>query len=353
MSATCSVEADCAWADTKKLEFARMIAKGRIERASIDGKRARMIFFWSCVDGMLTQVCYMKTRLSTFLGIVALGLNFAHAGNPQFGKYWNRGKAEITSYDLEQARYGEVHPGEAVTIFVTEPFDPKKQVKADKPDGADIQVLKLNLTKKFLTGIYPYSMMLSVFTPVNSEKFSRTLKTTVSSQEWCGHTWTQLNWREGEYQGEQRSYFESEGDRDFDAGDAMLEDAVWTRIRIDPASLPQGEIMMIPGGFSARLRHRLPRPEKAIASTAEQEGNEAAYSIEYPEIGRTLRITYEKKFPHRISGWEEKDLSGFGPSAIPLSTRATLKQRLMIDYWNHHDLEDRRLRAKLGLPQDR
>ncbi len=164
----------------------------------------------------------MKTCLSTFLGIVTLGLSFAQGGDPQFGKYWNRGKAEITSYDLEQARYGEVHPGEAVTIFVTEPFDPEEQVKADNPDEADIQVLKLNLTKKFVTGIYPYSMMLSVFTPVNLEKFPRTLKTTVSSQEWCGHTWTQLNWRNGKYLAELRSYFESEGDWDFVVGDAIL-----------------------------------------------------------------------------------------------------------------------------------
>ncbi len=295
----------------------------------------------------------MKTCLLTFLWIVALGLDFAQGGDPRFGKYWNRGEAEITSYDLEQARYGEVHPGEAVTVFVTEPFDPQKQVKADNPDQADTQVLKLNLTKKFLTGIYPYSMMLSVFTPVNPEKFPRTLKTTVSSQEWCGHTWTQLNWSDGKYLGEQRSYFESEGDQKFAAGEAMLEDAVWTKIRIDPALLPRGRIMMIPGGLSARLRHRLPKPEKAQASMAEQDGDQNTYSIEYPEIRRTLRITYERDFPHRISGWEEKDLSGFGPSAIPLTTKATLKQRLMIDYWNHHDLKDRRLRAKLGLPEDR
>ncbi len=110
---------------------------------------------------------------------------------------------------------------------------------------------------------------------------------------------------------------------------------------------------MIPGGLSARLRHRLLKPEKAHASVAEQEGAENTYSIEYSEIQRTLRITYEKDFPHRISGWEERDLSGFGPSAVHLTTKATLKQRLMIDYWNHHDLKDRPLRTKLDLPADR
>jgi hypothetical protein len=295
----------------------------------------------------------MKTCLSTFIGIIVLATNPAHGGDAEFEKYWNRGKAEITSYDLEQARYGEIHPGEAVTIFVTEPFDPQKHVKADSPDEADIQVLKLNLAKKFVTGIYPYSMMLSVFMPVNTEKFPRTLKTTVSSQEWCGHTWTQLNWRDGIYRAQQRSYFESEGDEDFNAGEAMLEDEVWTRIRIDPDSLPLGRTTMIPGGLSARLRHRLPKPEKVRTSVTEQAGDEITYSIEYPELKRTLRITYGKKFPHRISGWEETDLSGFGPNAIPLTTKAIVKQRLMIDYWNHNDLKDRSLRAELGLPENR
>ena len=39
-----------------------------------------------------------------------------------FGDYWYQGEAEITSYELEQARYGSMHDGEAVLIFVTERF---------------------------------------------------------------------------------------------------------------------------------------------------------------------------------------------------------------------------------------
>lgn len=54
-------------------------------------------------------------------------------------------------------------------IFVTEDLSKQKHVKLDDPQAneQDAQkVLKLNLTKKFVTGIYPYPMMLSVFTPV-------------------------------------------------------------------------------------------------------------------------------------------------------------------------------------------
>ncbi len=37
-----------------------------------------------------------------------------------FNDYWYDGKAEITSYKLEQARYGELHEGYVVLVFVTE-----------------------------------------------------------------------------------------------------------------------------------------------------------------------------------------------------------------------------------------
>ena len=42
----------------------------------------------------------------------------------EFKDYWYAGTAEITSYNLKQARYGEIHQGTAVTVFVTEDFLP-------------------------------------------------------------------------------------------------------------------------------------------------------------------------------------------------------------------------------------
>jgi hypothetical protein len=82
----------------------------------------------------------------------------------QFKQTWYAGKAEISSYSLEQARYGEIRNGEATLIFVTEDFSADKLVKLDEPAGATdkMRVLKMNMNKKFVTGIYPYSMMLSL-----------------------------------------------------------------------------------------------------------------------------------------------------------------------------------------------
>ena len=84
----------------------------------------------------------------------------------QFKEYWYAGKAEISSYKLEQARYGELRNGTAALIFVTEDFLPEVQVKADRQNETNIPVLKVNATKNFNTGIYPYSVMTSTFYPV-------------------------------------------------------------------------------------------------------------------------------------------------------------------------------------------
>jgi len=67
-------------------------------------------------------------RSSFLLFLLTVSGLTADAAPPaeEFGAYWYQGKAELTSYTLEQARYGEVHPGEAVLVFVTEDFSKSK-----------------------------------------------------------------------------------------------------------------------------------------------------------------------------------------------------------------------------------
>ncbi len=264
--------------------------------------------------------------------------------------YWNRGEAELTSYALEQARYGEIHPGQAVLIFVTEDFSRAKQVKLDRPAAASddrVPILKLNATRKFNTGLYPYSMMTSVFTPVAVGE--RTLKVTTSSQEWCGHTFTQLNRRGDGYWIRQQSYFESEGDQELDL-QARLEDELWTTIRLDPKSLPVGELELIPGTVYLRLRH-VPiaaYPATARLAPATEDGL-MTYSLIYPQLGRSLEIDFRGAFPHEIEGWRETYRSGFGSGARELTTRAKRLRRMMSPYWQRHDLADAPLRRELAL----
>ena len=272
-----------------------------------------------------------------------------------FKAYWYAGKAELTRYALSQARYGELHKGDAVLIFVTEPFLTDKHVKHEYGDQANsTSVLKLNATKRFYTGIYPYSIMTSVFTPVDVTRRS-TLKVTSSAQDWCGQTFMQVNARAGGYRAELRSYFQRAGDRDFELADALLEDEVWTRIRIAPSTLPTGQIKIIPGLEFARLGAFDLQVVNATATLASVRDGDLsdqplqAYAIDYPELKRNLKITFERALPHRIVAWEETRLSGFGSAAKMLTTKAVRTNSLMIDYWSKNRPSDSHLRDELGL----
>lgn len=272
----------------------------------------------------------------------------------EFKNYWYDGKAEITSYKLEQARYGDLHEGYAVLVFVTEDFSKSKQVKLDDPQSAkgdDVKVLKLNRIKKFDTGIYSYSMMDSVFTPVYIGTYPNTLKITSSSQEWCGNTFTQLNLDDNGYEVRSFSYFESEGDNKFSLQKEILEDELWARIRLAPDSLPVGRIKIIPATMASRLTHKELEVEIAEASLEENadDSNLMDYKLVYDDSGRSLEITFSKTFPYEIQSWEETYKSGFGKNAKTLTTRATKNKVLITDYWNKNEPVDRALRKELGL----
>ena len=45
--------------------------------------------------------------------------------NQEFKNYWFDGTAEITSYELNQYRYGQNRKGSSVLIYVTEDFLPQ------------------------------------------------------------------------------------------------------------------------------------------------------------------------------------------------------------------------------------
>jgi hypothetical protein len=259
----------------------------------------------------------------------------------EFKDYWYNGEAEITSYKLEQARYGEIRAGEAVLVFVTEDFLPEIQVKADNYSKNNSPVLKLNATKNFNTGIYPYSIMQSTFYPVANNQHA--LKVSASIQEWCGHTYTQLNNRK-EFELLSHSYFQGEADQSFSIEKSWTENELWTKLRIDPKGLPIGELQIIPSIEYTSLRHETIKSYNAIASL-----NEGTYTISYPELNRILKINFNTNFPFYILGWEETIVSGSGASAQTLTTKATKLEVLKSAYWSKNHNTDESLRATLKL----
>ncbi|WP_431160317.1 septum formation inhibitor Maf [Flagellimonas beolgyonensis] len=263
----------------------------------------------------------------------------------EFKGYWYAGEAELTSYTLEQARYGELRDGKAVLIYVTEPFLPEKQVKANGQNPENISVLKLNATKKFLTGIYPYSIMNSTFYPVYDNQHA--LKTSLSVQEWCGHVYSQINNRE-QFEFTSHSYFEGEADQHFNMDKAILENEIWTKARIDPTDLPTGELEVIPALEFIRLGHKELKAYHAMGSISEKDGI-TTYILTYPDLERTLTINFTTAFPYSIESWTEEFKSGFGPNAKLLTTKATKLKRMKTAYWGQNSNQDLFLRDSLGL----
>ncbi len=259
----------------------------------------------------------------------------------EFKGYWYAGEAEISSYKLEQARYGEIREGNAVLVYVTEDFLPEKQVKADIRNADNIPVLKLNSTKNFITGIYPYSIMQSTFYPISNNKHA--IKISVSVQEWCGHVYTQLNNKE-QFEITSHSYFENEADQDFILDKTILENELWTQLRINPQSLPTGNLEIIPSFEYTRLSHAVLKPYKATATL-----NNNTYSISYPELNRSLSIKFNPNFPFDILEWEEVYKSGFGANAKVLATKATKLNTIKSAYWQKNRNRDEILRETLQL----
>ena len=265
-----------------------------------------------------------------------------------FNQTWYAGKAELSSFTLEQARYGEIRKGEAVLIFVTEDFSSKKLVKLDEPDKASnkVRVLKMNMTKKFVTGVYPYSMMLSVFTPLSKKGEEKTLKVDCSSQEWCGHTFSQLQLKESSYKFQLHSYFEKEVENNNKLNAGLLEDELWNRIRLSPSTLPQGKVSLLPGLLWQRLSHVQLKPEEAVLTLSKadtfftKDSGVQMYTVHYPAAQRTLQIYFESVLPYEIVGWQENYPDGFGNNKKMLTTKAIRKKKIWLEYWKHNGLAD-------------
>jgi len=269
----------------------------------------------------------------------------------EFKAYWFDGTAELTSFDLEQVRYGEVRKATAVTVFVTEDFSKSRGVKLDHPKQHPedrVKVLKFNLNKQFTTGIYDYALMQSVFTPIDQRKYPNTLRVTTSNIEWCGQFLTRAELQGDNYHIAYNSYFDGEENLELELPVSILEDEIWNQIRIDPDRLPQGVIELVPGILTQELTHKPLKVEPASA-TLWPKGATSVYEIEYSEIPRKLRITFETEFPYHILGWEETfmTVAGWGMEPKLMTTKARKIKHTKTDYWEKKYVRHEGLREEL------
>ncbi|RME95283.1 MAG: hypothetical protein D6772_13425 [Bacteroidetes bacterium] len=274
-------------------------------------------------------------------------------------KYWYQGAGEITTYALTQNRYNALHPGEAILIFVSEDFLTDKQVKNEQyQSGSSTPIFKLNAIQRFRTGIYDYSLMTSVFTPVKTNEYAKTLKVTHSGQDWCGQVYSQLNYDYGtdQYKFQLHSYFEREADQEKFIPASILEDELLLRIRMmGGENLPTGTFQVLPSMNYLRLSHQAAKPYSAELSLADYEGDEIAtgssaakvYTIRYPELQREVRYVFQVNAPHYILGWTDAYPSAF--DGVVRQTVAQRKATIMEPYWSMNDPGSSVLREKLGL----
>lgn len=262
-----------------------------------------------------------------------------------FKAYWYTGEAEITSYQLQQTWHGETRNGHAVLSYVTESFSPEKQVKAHKNDSTNLPVLLINTIKTFETALYPSSIMSSTFYPVYDNQHA--LKTSVSIQEWHGHVYAQINNRE-RFKFTSHSYFQEEADEQRTLEKNILENEIWTKIRINPRDLPVGALKIIPSLEYLRLQHRTPRAYKANASLSTDKGI-STYTLIYPELERNLSIRFSATFPYSIEGWTEEIKTEAGSRLNLLSSKAGKLKSLKAPYGEPHGTKNLKLQDSLGL----
>ncbi len=277
------------------------------------------------------------------------------AGEPRatassaFWSRWGDGRAELSSYRLVTGRYGEARDGELVLIYVTEPHDRRRWIKDDDAgEPHRVEVLKLNVSRKFLTGIYPYSAMTSVFSPVDDwggERF-RPVKISASVQEWCGNHHHQVWPGMRGLRSLRLSYFASEGERmaerDVPEG-TLYEDALPIQLRELDGSFAGGgdwSGWIVPSLWNVRRGHGEAEPVRGRIQrkTARLEDGTPVtrFTLSYDGYERTFDV--ESAAPRRILGWR----TSVGDTARLVETRR-------LAYWRLNDLEGVRYREELGL----
>lgn len=298
----------------------------------------------------------MKLQIANLFFILALSISACSKSQSlrevekrevpeEFKKYWNNGEAEISSFQLSQARYGELREGKAVMVFVTEPFSRTKLVKYDTSTQKEVPVLKLNFIKNFVTGIYDYSMITSSFLPIY--KNEHTMKISSSIHEWCGQAYMQLENRD-DFEIQIHSYFESVVKQKIQIKKNNVEDEIWSLIRINPEKLPLGNIKMLPSFFYLRLMHQNIEYQDAVATIENLPKNITSYNLNYKALQRNVKIYFENTFPYRIVKFEESYPDGFATKKM-LTTTGILIKTIQNDYWNKNTVANEGLREELGL----
>lgn len=262
-----------------------------------------------------------------------------------FWHTWGDGKAELSGYRATVMRYGAARDAEIVLIYVTEPLDRATLIKEDEASARGIPVMKLNFTEKFQTGIYPYSVMTSVFAPTDGYLSTRfaPVKLTLSSQEWCGHVFHGVWAGERSYQSQVISYFQSEGEHTENVETppgTLYEDALYIQLREFDGAFAGGADWsgsLVPQLWSARRAHTPLRPVQARITRTHRDDGVDRFTLTYGDVERTFDV--EQTGMKRIVAWTAND-----------GEHAEILRTARLPYWSLHGPGEETYREQLGLP---
>ena len=265
-----------------------------------------------------------------------------------FTRAWSDGRAELSGYRARVNRYGEMREAELVLIYVTEPMDRRTWVKDDAVDAQHrVGVLKLNASLRFQTGVYPYSVLTSVFAPVDryrDETFAP-VKITLSVQEWCGHVFHGVWPGDGRAAEQVMSYFAQEGERRRDVATpagTLYEDALLIQLReLDGPFAGGGDWhgALVPSLWSLRRAHRPTAAVEATITRSRAQRDGAAvhrFVMRYGEFTRTVDV--ESEGARRVLGWQSSD-----------GEDVRLVRTARLPYWQLNHNGDEGQRALFGL----
>ncbi|HAA58429.1 MAG TPA: hypothetical protein DCE42_26940 [Myxococcales bacterium] len=236
---------------------------------------------------------------------------------PGFWKHWGDGKGELTGYKGKVSRYGQLRDATAALVYVTETMDRRKWIKDDSVRSPyRVPVLKLNYALKFQTGIYPYSVLTSVFTAVGKwrEESFPPVKVTLTAQEWCGHIFHGIWPGQDDVVSKVFSYFASEGEqaeRIKTGKGALYEDALMIQLRELDGAFAGGKDWsgsLIPSLWTTRKAHRALRPVQAtIARKQSLLGTQKVhhFTLKYKGVLRDFYV--ERGGDHRLLRWTSSD----------------------------------------------
>lgn len=262
----------------------------------------------------------------------------------QFWETWGDGMAEMSSYRATVMRYGAAREAELVLIYVTEPHDRDTLIKDDEvPAARRVQMLKLNQSLRFQTGIYPYSVMTSVFSPVDAyfqERFAPA-KITLSAQEWCGHVYLGVFPAPDRFMSQSISYFASEGEASETqpARDALYEDALLIQLRELDGPFAQGgdwSGAMVPTLWRNRRAHEPLRASAATITRSAAPGR-VVFTLRQGDYERVFEI--EDEGARRVMAWRDSE-----------GEQVELQGTERLPYWELHGPGDEAARERIGLP---